>query len=77
MIWADWEVCVDASACEPVQVDERLAGIDNLRSHPVGGVAYGQIMDYIVWINEGLGGSFRLLSEAEFEYRFQAERICY
>jgi len=70
--WAEWDICVDAGACTPVELDERLADIADIGTHPLGGVSYPQIEQYIVWINAGLGGGFRLPSEAEFEYALRA-----
>jgi len=51
--WAEWDVCVDAGACTPVEVDERLADIEDIRNHPLGGVSFPQIEQYINWINAG------------------------
>lgn len=58
---AEWQVCVDDGVCRPAQG----SGEDD---HPVTGISWTDASDYADWLSANSAYSFRLPSEAEWEY---------
>lgn len=56
-----WQLCVDAGACEAAQ--GASAG-----TLPVTGVSWDQAVAYTRWLSDSSGAAYRLPSEAEWEY---------
>ena len=67
--WDEWNACVADEHCNKDQLegtldDEGWSGDD----HPVMNVSWNDAQLYIAWLSEKTGQSYRLLTEAEWEY---------
>lgn len=59
--WAEWQSCVDAGACSAAQGSGEGA-------LPVSGVSWNDAAKYVEWLSSKSEFTFRLPSEAEWEY---------
>lgn len=62
--FAQWNACVQAGVCDEIN------NPDNIRRElkPVTNVSWDQAQIYISWLNQQTGDSYRLPTEAEWEY---------
>jgi formylglycine-generating enzyme required for sulfatase activity len=60
----EWDACVAAGGCSHKPGDE---GWGRGR-HPVMNVSWNDVQTYLVWLSNKTGKTYRLLSEAEWEY---------
>lgn len=60
-----WAECVKANRCEPLEGQSR--------GHNSALVSWDDTQDYIAWLNETTGKSFRLPTESEWEYAIKGK----
>ncbi|MGI9491196.1 MAG: formylglycine-generating enzyme family protein [Geminicoccaceae bacterium] len=65
---AEWDACVAAGGCNHLPEDEGW-GRDN---RPVINVNFEDIQQYVAWLSRTTGATYRLPSEAEWEYAARA-----
>ena len=63
--FAEWDACAAAGGCRSYRPDDRGWGRDN---RPVIGVNWDDAQSYLAWLSRKTGKTYRLLSEAEWEY---------
>lgn len=69
--FADWNLCVKLRGCPPL---DRL-GIEDDDQKPVINVSWNDAQRYVAWLSRMTGGTYRLLTEAEWEYAARAGTI--
>jgi formylglycine-generating enzyme required for sulfatase activity len=65
--WAEWDRCVAAGSCASLPSDGYGGG-----SRPVTNVSWNEAAAYTKWLSNKTGQTYRLLSEAEWEYGARA-----
>jgi len=65
--WAEYDACVSVGACPPAEDDGFGKG-----DRPVTNVSWDRANSFISWLSRKTGSTFRLLSEAEWEYAARA-----
>jgi formylglycine-generating enzyme required for sulfatase activity len=65
--WAEWDRCVAAGSCASLKADGFGGG-----SRPVTNVSWNEAVAYTKWLSSKTGQTYRLLSEAEWEYAARA-----
>ena len=65
--WAEWESCVGDGGCSALKADGFGGG-----SRPVTNVSWDDTKAYTRWLSRKTGKTYRLLSEAEWEYAARA-----
>jgi formylglycine-generating enzyme required for sulfatase activity len=69
----EWRVFVRASGWQPSgEVNWEAPGFAQTDAHPVVGVNWYDAIEYVRWLSEATGRSYRLPSEAEWEYACRA-----
>jgi formylglycine-generating enzyme required for sulfatase activity len=65
----EWSACVRMRGCagRPMNVDLLMLGFDDA-DKPLINVSWDQAKDYVVWLSRMTGKTYRLLTEAEWEY---------
>jgi formylglycine-generating enzyme required for sulfatase activity len=65
LTWDEWEACVAMRGCDGRPTSDQ--GFDRGRK-PLINVSWEQAREYVVWLSRMTGKSYRLLTEAEWEY---------
>jgi formylglycine-generating enzyme required for sulfatase activity len=69
LTFADWDACVVGGGCNGYRPSDQGWG----RSHqPVINVDWDDAQQYVAWLSQVTGKTYRLLSEAEYEYAARA-----
>ncbi|MGB3455966.1 MAG: formylglycine-generating enzyme family protein [Litorimonas sp.] len=63
--FAEWDACVAGGGCDGYRPDDKGWGRGN---RPVTNISYNDAQSYIKWLNAKTGETYRLPSEAEWEY---------
>ena len=61
----EWDACVADGGCDGYRPDDKGLGRGN---RPVRRVSWNDVQTYVLWLSEKTGKTYRLLSEAEWEY---------
>ena len=67
--FAEWDACVADRGCDGYRPDDEGWGRGN---RPVINVSWNDVQTYVLWLSEKTGKTYRLLSEAEWEYAARA-----
>ncbi len=67
--FAEWDACAAAGGCGGYRPDDKGWGRDD---RPAINVSWDDAKAYVRWLSEKTGESYRLLSEAEWEYAARA-----
>lgn len=63
--FADWDACVAGGGCNGYEPNDQRWG---RKQHPVINVDWDDAQQYVAWLSQVTGKTYRLLSEAEYEY---------
>jgi formylglycine-generating enzyme required for sulfatase activity len=67
--FADWDACVTGGGCNSYKPSDQGWGRGQ---QPVMNVSWEDAQQYVAWLSEVTGKTYRLLSEAEYEYATRA-----
>ncbi|NJM30197.1 MAG: formylglycine-generating enzyme family protein, partial [Rhizobiales bacterium] len=59
----EWQACVDDDRCASLPAFQKQAG----HNYPMTGISYFDAMDYVSWLNETTGDTFRLPTAEEWQ----------
>jgi formylglycine-generating enzyme required for sulfatase activity len=69
LTFADWDACVTAGGCNDYKPNDTGWGRGQ---QPVINVSWDDAQQYVAWLSEVTGKTYRLLSESEYEYTTRA-----
>ena len=69
LTFADWDACVEGGACNGYKANDQGWGRGR---QPVINVNWEDAQQYVAWLSQVTGKTYRLLSEAEYEYATRA-----
>jgi formylglycine-generating enzyme required for sulfatase activity len=69
LTFADWDACVGGGGCKGYEPSDQGWGRGQ---QPVINVDWDDAQQYVVWLSQVTGKTYRLLSEAEYEYATRA-----
>ena len=69
LTFADWDACVAGGGCDGYEPNDEGWGRGRM---PVISVSWNNAQQYVAWLSALTGKSYRLLSEAEYEYAARA-----
>ena len=69
LTFADWDACVSGGGCNGYKPDDKGWGRGK---EPAMNVDWDDAQQYVKWLSAATGKSYRLLSEAEYEYAARA-----
>jgi formylglycine-generating enzyme required for sulfatase activity len=64
--FADWDACVQGGGCKGYRPND--LGWKPRGAHPVINVNWNDAQAYVIWLSQVTGKTYRLLTEAEYEY---------
>jgi formylglycine-generating enzyme required for sulfatase activity len=69
LTFANWDACITGGGCEGYEPNDQNWGGGQ---HPVINVSWDDAQEYVAWLSQATGKTYRLLSEAEYEYAARA-----